>query len=976
MLNKKKLTEKEKRKPSAFIDEKKLILTLSNRDYKIDYNPKLDPTNYPRYPLLQHYIKFGQWNSVLVNSKHFNNLIISCILMAAVIVGIQTYTEDEDTNQTYPQVFVDIVTVLDTIILYIFTFEVAFKIFAEGTGPWNYFVGPEYAWNNFDVIIVVLCYLPLGGNASSARLLRLFRLMRVAKIVRKIPQLQMIIMGLIGGMKSIVYIMILLFLVFYLYAIAGIIFFSANDPWHYGNLWNALVTLFRCATMEDWTEVMYINIFGCDVYPNIYVSPNTSSITGGAMDDEFYCTDPGTNFTLSILFHVSFIIISALVMMSLFVGAVTMSMTESMDAMKEEAEELQKERRLQKGRRIAEQLRAQESQAQESQKGPETLGPEQDGFQSTGPDNKNPQVTKGKINEDINHNSRQGSSKRGSGSEKKVEHTKRAREQRRLQHLMMKAWMGMDMTDDGDDEIPYTHPLKRQYAKGSLFCRRIAESYQFQNFITIVILLAGAIVGIQTAEEHLTSSEVAFVNNLDTAILAVFTAEVGLKLIAEEFEPWMYFTDGWNIFDFLIVMASQPYSTGTGEIVAMFRLLRLLRVLKLVKALPQLQVIVTALIMGLNSIGFIAIIISIFFYFFAIIGMLLFSYNDPWHFGSLHITMFTLFRCATLEDWTDVMYINMYGCHQYGYDEWPEKCKNPSQNFFISVCYFFVFIIIGALVLFSLFIGVVTTSMEEATAEMKTNQEVNEKVDQLQEKYSLSDSCVAMYREVFKMFDMDGSGTIEEEELGIGLRLIGKRPEEAELQELIRRVDKDNSGEIDFSEFLEFMIITREKMNEGKEKKNTTKRNSMLRRGSLGISFGGRRNTMMGIKRKKSRSTSSGRSTNSGRIVPVDSEEPRLSPMHEVSPSREDSPANGYAPGNYNHKHYADASAEYRDKAYTKPDQRAEAEMHRNNAYHREESADRTEQNAGQSSRERPNSARRIRSRVSSAEKYSVEKYL
>lgn len=29
--------------------------------------------------------------------------------------------------------------------------------------------------------------------------------------------------------------------------------------------------------------------------------------------------------------------------------------------------------------------------------------------------------------------------------------------------------------------------------------------------------------------------------------------------------------------------------------------------------------------------------------------------------------MITLFRCSTLEDWTDVMYINMHGCQYYGY---------------------------------------------------------------------------------------------------------------------------------------------------------------------------------------------------------------------------------------------------------------------------------------------------------------------
>ena len=47
-------------------------------------------------------------------------------------------------------------------------------------------------------------------------------------------------------------------------------------------------------------------------------------------------------------------------------------------------------------------------------------------------------------------------------------------------------------------------------------------------------------------------------------------------------------------------------------------------------------------------------------------GIYLFGANDPWHFGDLATAMLTLFRCATLEDWTDVMYINIYGCHRYG----------------------------------------------------------------------------------------------------------------------------------------------------------------------------------------------------------------------------------------------------------------------------------------------------------------------
>ena len=51
------------------------------------------------------------------------------------------------------------------------------------------------------------------------------------------------------------------------YGIVGQSFFGANDKIHFRNLPIAMLTLFRCATCEDWTDVMYINIFGCDARP-------------------------------------------------------------------------------------------------------------------------------------------------------------------------------------------------------------------------------------------------------------------------------------------------------------------------------------------------------------------------------------------------------------------------------------------------------------------------------------------------------------------------------------------------------------------------------------------------------------------------------------------------------------------------------------------------------------------------------------
>lgn len=166
--------------------------------------------------------------------------------------------------------------------------------------------------------------------------------MRLMKLVKKVPQLQMIIMGLIGGLGSIGYILLLLFLVFYLFAIAGIYAFRDNDPWHYGDLPTALLSLFRASTLEDWSDIMYINIYGCINYAHVYVEPKEYTLT----NQIYWClNDSGArNAALSSIYYLMFVVVSALVMLSLFVGAVTLSMTEAMEDMKKEDEQKTKAR--------------------------------------------------------------------------------------------------------------------------------------------------------------------------------------------------------------------------------------------------------------------------------------------------------------------------------------------------------------------------------------------------------------------------------------------------------------------------------------------------------------------------------------------------------------------------------------------------------------------------------------------------------
>ena len=76
-----------------------------------------------------------------------------------------------------------------------------------------------------------------------------------------------------------------------------------NDPWHFKNLGVAFVTLFRVATLEDWTDVMYINMYGCDKYQSTYVADHEDSM--------YHCTDPIAQPTLSAVFWVIFALISA-----------------------------------------------------------------------------------------------------------------------------------------------------------------------------------------------------------------------------------------------------------------------------------------------------------------------------------------------------------------------------------------------------------------------------------------------------------------------------------------------------------------------------------------------------------------------------------------------------------------------------------------------------------------------------------------
>ena len=135
-----------------------------------------------------------------------------------------------------------------------------------------------------------------------------------------------------------------------------------------------------------------------------------------------------------------------------------------------------------------------------------------------------------------------------------------------------------------------------------------------------------------------------------------------------------FFGNFWNGFDFFLLVSigvmtpllkDQDGPTAL-RCLRILRLVRSLRILRAAKILPKLMLVLETLIASITSVGYIVLFMLLTSYIFAIVAVTLFGKNDPFHFGDLGSAMLSLFRIATQEDWTDIMYFNMYGCDGWG----------------------------------------------------------------------------------------------------------------------------------------------------------------------------------------------------------------------------------------------------------------------------------------------------------------------
>ena len=176
--------------------------------------------------------------------------------------------------------------------------------------------------------------------------------------------------------------------------------------------------------------------------------------------------------------------------------------------------------------------------------------------------------------------------------------------------------------------------------------KSIVDSDLFNSFIIIVILFSAVLVGFSVDLNH-SSQYLQLVNSLEFIILIIFSIEIIMRILAEE-KPLDFFLDAFNLFDFLIVaICFVPFQS---KAVYVLRLVRVFRTFRIFRAFPNLRPVMKGIVKSLSSVFFVAILLIVMIYIYAVLGVSLFGSVDPVHFGSLWKGLFTLFQILTLEN--------------------------------------------------------------------------------------------------------------------------------------------------------------------------------------------------------------------------------------------------------------------------------------------------------------------------------------
>ncbi|XP_047195214.1 sodium channel, voltage gated, type VIII, alpha subunit b isoform X4 [Hippoglossus stenolepis] len=239
--------------------------------------------------------------------------------------------------------------------------------------------------------------------------------------------------------------------------------------------------------------------------------------------------------------------------------------------------------------------------------------------------------------------------------------------------------------------------------------------------------------------------------------IVVFTTEFVLKLFALRH---YYFTNGWNIFDVVVVILSivgmfladiiEKYFVSP-TLFRVIRLARIGRILRLIKGAKGIRTLLFALMMSLPALFNIGLLLFLVMFIFSIFGMSNFGYvrhgagiDDMYNFETFGNSMIILFMITTSAGWDGLLLPIL----NYPPDCNPKlenpgtpatgDCGNPS----VGIFFFVMYIIISFLIVVNMYIAIILENFSVATEESAD---------------PLSEDDFETFYEIWEKFDPDAS---------------------------------------------------------------------------------------------------------------------------------------------------------------------------------------------------------------------------
>ncbi|XP_026864507.2 voltage-dependent L-type calcium channel subunit alpha-1C isoform X19 [Electrophorus electricus] len=291
-------------------------------------------------------------------------------------------------------------------------------------------------------------------------------------------------------------------------------------------------------------------------------------------------------------------------------------------------------------------------------------------------------------------------------------------------------------------------PLRRYIPKNPYQYKvwYVVNSTYFEYLMFTLILLNTICLAMQHHGQSTSFNNA--MNILNMLFTGLFTVEMILKLIA--FKPRGYFSDPWNVFDFLIVIGSiidvilseinpaDPSSSTPSSVVrpmgqqntednarisiTFFRLFRVMRLVKLLSRGEGIRTLLWTFIKSFQALPYVALLIVMLFFIYAVIGMQVFGkialrdnsqINRNNNFQTFPQAVLLLFRCATGEAWQEIMLACSphHPCEK-GSDESPttEDCGS-----YFAIIYFVSFYMLCAFLIINLFVAVIMDNFDYLT---------------------------------------------------------------------------------------------------------------------------------------------------------------------------------------------------------------------------------------------------------------------